>query len=45
MFMAATAKSMMSLHLAKEATLDSGQQRYERAQARVKELNGFYFRS
>ena len=33
---------MMSLHLAKEATLDSDQRRYERAQARVKELKGFY---
>jgi fatty acid desaturase len=41
-FMAATATSMMSLHLAKEATLDSEQRRYERAQARVKELKGFY---
>jgi 2TM domain len=40
--MAATAKSMMSLHLAKEATLDSEQRRYERAQARVQELKGFY---
>jgi hypothetical protein len=41
-FMAANAKSMISPHLAKEATLDSEQQRYERAQARVKELKGFY---
>jgi hypothetical protein len=40
--MAANAKSMMSLHLAKEATLDSEQRRYERAQARVQELKGFY---
>jgi hypothetical protein len=40
--MAANAKSMMSLHLAKEATLDSEQRRYERAQGRVKELKGFY---
>jgi hypothetical protein len=40
--MTANAKSMMSLHLAKEATLDSEQHRYERAQARVKELKGFY---